>query len=242
MRLRRRGASALFALSLARLNRRRPRQRCLPLDVRSAGEGGARLSRLEPFFLVAGCILAAVTFAAYYSARVITWAVMTDELQTTKLATSIAETGSLVPRIHGSYYGALSQLYPLLIAPFYGLMSSPAAATAAHALNPFLFASAAWPAYLLARSVTASRAAGYAAAVLTAWGSETLSVTADSVDQLDRPQTSVSARLRKVDLPRPLRGLAGESSAFDVDPADLVFARARQTPITRIFHSDVGGI
>jgi hypothetical protein len=94
---------------------------------------------------------------------------MTDELQTTKLATSIVETGSLVPRIHGSYYGALSQLYPLLIAPFYGLMSPPAAATAAHALNPFLFASAAWPAYLLARSVTASRAAAYAAAVLTAF-------------------------------------------------------------------------
>jgi hypothetical protein len=168
LRLRRRGASALFALSLARLNRR-PRQRRLPLDGRSAGKGGARLMRLEPFFLVTGCILAAATFAAYYSARVITWAVMTDELQTTKLATSIAETGFLVPRIHGSYYGALSQLYPLLIAPFYGLMSPPAAATAAHALNPFLFASAAWPAYLLARSVTASRAAGYAAAVLTAF-------------------------------------------------------------------------
>jgi hypothetical protein len=169
LRLRRRGASELFALSLARLNRRRPRQRRPPLDARSAGEGSARLSRLEPFFLVAGCILAAATFAAYYSARVITWAVMTDELQTTKLATSIAETGSLLPRIHGSYYGALSQLYPLLIAPFYGLMSPPAAATAAHALNPFLFASAAWPAYLVARSVTASRAAGYAAAVLTAF-------------------------------------------------------------------------
>ena len=120
-------------------------------------------------FLVAGCILAAATFAEYYSVRVITWAVMTDELQTTKLATSIAETGSLVPRIHGSYYGALSQLYPLLIAPFYGLMRPPAAATAAHALNPFLLASAAWPAYLLARSLTASRAAGYAAAVMTAF-------------------------------------------------------------------------
>jgi hypothetical protein len=167
--LRRPGVSALFALSLARLNRRRPEQRRLPLEARSAGEGGGRLSRLEPLFLVAGCILAAATFAAYYSARVITWAVMTDELQTTKLATSIGETGSLVPRIHGSYYGALSQLYPLLIAPFYGLMSPPAAATAAHALNPFLLASAAWPAYLLARSVTGSLAMGYAAAVLTAF-------------------------------------------------------------------------
>jgi hypothetical protein len=124
---------------------------------------------LERFALVAGCVLVAATFAEYYSARVITWAVMTDELQTTKLATSIAETGSLVPRIHDSYYGALSQLYPLLIAPFYGLMTPPAAATAAHVLNPLLLASAAWPAYLLARSVTASPVAGYAAAMLTAF-------------------------------------------------------------------------
>jgi hypothetical protein len=119
--------------------------------------------------LVAAFVLAAAAFAEYYSARVVTWAVMTDELQTTKLATSIAETGSFIPRIHGSYYGALSQLYPLLIAPFYGVMAAPTAATAAHVLNPILLASAAWPAYLLARSVTASRAAGYAAAVLTAF-------------------------------------------------------------------------
>jgi hypothetical protein len=119
--------------------------------------------------VVGACVGVAGTFAAYYSARVITWAVMTDELQTTKLATSIAETGSPVPQIHGSYYGALSQLYPLLIAPFYGLFTAPAAATAAHVLNPFLLASAAWPAYLLAQSVTRSRAGATVAALLTAF-------------------------------------------------------------------------
>jgi len=119
--------------------------------------------------VVGACVGVAGTFAAYYSARVITWAVMTDELQTTKLATSIAETGSPVPQIHGEYYGALSQLYPLLIAPFYGLFTAPAAATAAHVLNPFLLASAAWPAYLLAHSVTRSRAAAAVAALLTAF-------------------------------------------------------------------------
>jgi len=94
---------------------------------------------------------------------------MTDELQTTKLATSIAETGSPVPHIHGRYYAALSQLYPLLIAPLYGLLTTPAAATGAHVLNGFLLASAAWPAYLLARSVTRSRAAATVAALLTAF-------------------------------------------------------------------------
>jgi hypothetical protein len=94
---------------------------------------------------------------------------MTDELQTTKLATSIAETGSPIPHIHGRYYAALSQLYPLLIAPFYWLLTAPAAATAVHVLNGFLLASAAWPAYLLARSVTGSRAAATVAALLTAF-------------------------------------------------------------------------
>lgn len=119
--------------------------------------------------VVGACVAVAGTFAAYYSARVVTWAVMTDELQTTKLALSIAETGSPVPRIHGAYYAALSQLYPLLIAPFYGLFTAPAAATAAHVLNPFLLASAAWPAYLLAQSITGSRTAGAVAALLTAF-------------------------------------------------------------------------
>jgi Family of unknown function (DUF6444) len=37
------------------------------------------------------------------------------------------------------------------------------------------------------------------------------------------------ARLPGVDQARPLRGPADESSAFDVDPADLVSARARKT-------------
>jgi hypothetical protein len=138
---------------------------------RGASLAGRLLRRLatRDVLIAFGCVFAAGEFAEYYSSRVITWAVMTDELQTTKLATSIAETGSLVPRIHGQYYGALSQLYPLLLAPFYGSLTPPAAATAAHIVNPFLLASAAWPAYLLARSLTESRAAAFVAAVLTAF-------------------------------------------------------------------------
>jgi hypothetical protein len=128
-----------------------------------------RLLTRRGTLVVVGCIAVAGSLAADYSVRVITWAVMTDELQTTKLATSIAETGSPVPYIHGKYYAALSQLYPLLIAPFYWLLTAPAAATAAHVLNGFLLASAAWPAYLLARSVTGSRAAATVGALLTAF-------------------------------------------------------------------------
>jgi hypothetical protein len=93
---------------------------------------------------------------------------MTDELQVAKLAQSIAERLSPVPYVHGAYYGAISQLYPLLLAPFFGLLSAPSAEKAAHALNAVLLPSAAWPAFLLARSVTRSRTAGLAAAALTA--------------------------------------------------------------------------
>jgi hypothetical protein len=106
--------------------------------------------------------------AGYYSLRATSWAVMTDELQVAKLAQSIAERLSPVPYVHGAYYGAISQLYPLLLAPFFGLLSAPSAERAAHALNAVLLPSAAWPAFLLARSVTRSRTAGLAAAALTA--------------------------------------------------------------------------
>jgi len=106
--------------------------------------------------------------AGYYGLRATSWAVMTDELQVAKLAQSIAERLSPVPYVHGAYYGAISQLYPLLLAPFFGLLSAPSAEKAAHALNAVLLPSAAWPAFLLARSVTRSRTAGLAAAALTA--------------------------------------------------------------------------
>jgi hypothetical protein len=94
---------------------------------------------------------------------------MTDELQVARLAESIASRLSPVPAIHGVYYGALSQLYPLLIAPFFAFLTAPDAQTAAHALNAVLLPSAAWPAFLLARSVTGSRPAALAAAALTAF-------------------------------------------------------------------------
>jgi hypothetical protein len=94
---------------------------------------------------------------------------MTDELQTTKLATSIGETLSPVPRIHGAYYGALNQLYPLLLSPLYRWLAAPAAFDGAHVLNAFLLASSAWPAYLLGRAVTGRVGGGYFAAALTAF-------------------------------------------------------------------------
>lgn len=126
-------------------------------------------TRVEPAaaLLVAVCA-AALAASAYYGLRANTWAVMTDELQVARLATSIAETLSPVPTIRGEYYGAHSQLYPLLLAPLYATLGPPAAAAAAHVLNAVLLLSAAVPAFLLARSVAGSNAAGYVAAALTA--------------------------------------------------------------------------
>jgi hypothetical protein len=122
-----------------------------------------------PALRVVGIVVAAGGFAAFYAAQATQWAVMTDELQTAKLATSAARTLSPVPRIHGEYYAALNQLYPLFLSPLYGLLSAPDAFTAAHVLNAFLLASSAWPAYLLGRVVTGREAGGYFAAALTAF-------------------------------------------------------------------------
>lgn len=118
---------------------------------------------------VLGIVLAAGLLAVEYSSQATQWAVMTDELQTSKLATSIGDTLSPVPRIHGAYYGALNQLYPLLLSPLYRWLSAPSAFDGAHVLNAFLLASSAWPAYLVGRAVTGRVAGGYFAAALTAF-------------------------------------------------------------------------
>jgi hypothetical protein len=140
----------------------------------SSGVSARRAHALTPSLpavwpVVASTVLVAAGVAGYYALRATSWAVMTDELQVVRLAESAAERLSPVPYIHGVYYGALSQLYPLLLAPFFAFLGAPSAATAGHALNTLLLPSAAWPAYLLARSVSGSRAAGVAAAVLTAF-------------------------------------------------------------------------
>jgi hypothetical protein len=118
---------------------------------------------------VVSIVLLAAGLSASYAVVATNWVVMTDELQIARLALSIAETGSPVPRIHGEVYGAPNQLYPLLLAPLFGLLDVPAAIASAHVLNALLLASAAWPAYLLARAVTRSAVGGYVAAGLTAF-------------------------------------------------------------------------
>jgi hypothetical protein len=103
---------------------------------------------LSGLWLAVGAVL-----TLSFSGRIRDWSVMTDELLYAKLATSIAETLSPLPSVHGASIAVYNQLYPLLLAPFYGTLSPPDAFRAAHVLNAFVMTSAAFPAYLLARQV-----------------------------------------------------------------------------------------
>jgi hypothetical protein len=78
---------------------------------------------------------------------------MTDELLYSRLAQHIADTGSPLPTLHGVRVGFFGIVYPILLAPFYGLLDPVAAYDAGHALNAVLFASTAIPVFLLARRV-----------------------------------------------------------------------------------------
>jgi hypothetical protein len=108
-----------------------------------------------PFLAVLALWLAAAGVVSALTRRVADWFVMTDELLYERLALSIARTGSPVPRVHTEIVSNVNQLYPLLIAPaFSGTDGIVVGLHDAHVLNAFIMASAAVPAYLLARRVT----------------------------------------------------------------------------------------
>ena len=95
--------------------------------------------------LVLGWILSLAT------TRVKNWFVMTDELYYERLAISVAQTGSLLPRLHGELVSNVNQLYPVVISTVYGDGDVQASFADAHRLNAFVIATAAVPVYLLAR-------------------------------------------------------------------------------------------
>ena len=86
--------------------------------------------------------------------RVTDWYTMTDELVWERLAISVARTGSLAPRVHGTAVGSLDQLYPWLLAPIFRESSVLHALYQAHVLGAWVMSSACIPAFLLARRVT----------------------------------------------------------------------------------------
>jgi hypothetical protein len=119
-----------------------------------------------------GAEIAAVSvWLATYTSQIRDWSVMTDEMAYAKLGLSIATDHPLPAEIHGQGTPVYNLLYPLLLAPFYGSASGPAASHAAHVFNAVVMASAALPVYLIARRVlprTMSLVAGLLA-VLVPW-------------------------------------------------------------------------
>ncbi|HVG66988.1 MAG TPA: glycosyltransferase family 39 protein, partial [Gaiellales bacterium] len=123
------------------------------------------LTAVDP--LLVAIFAAGFAFAAYFTSQVTQWVVMSDELQYSKLALHIGQTLSPIPVIRGEYTGSLSQLYPILTAPFYALWSMPTAFELVHWANAAIMASTCIPAYLLARDVTGNRWAARLVALLT---------------------------------------------------------------------------
>ncbi len=95
--------------------------------------------------LVLGWVLAHAT------TRVKNWFVMTDELYYERLAISVAQTGSLLPRLHGEIVSNVNQLYPVVLSTVYGDGDVQASFSDAHRLNAFVMVTAAVPVFLLAR-------------------------------------------------------------------------------------------
>jgi hypothetical protein len=127
---------------------------------------GRRLALLaKPQFVVGAIVLAVAAVAAYYSHQIVGYE--PDEVGYTRLAIGIAHSLTPVTLAHGGSQ-RLNQLYPLLIAPIWGSFGNVTAFRISHLWNALLLASAAIPAYLLAREVVQRRWAAYAAAALVA--------------------------------------------------------------------------
>ena len=109
---------------------------------------------------LAACLSALTT-------RVDDWYVMTDELLYERLAVSIAQGLSPLPRIHGELVPSFGQLYPLLVSPVFRHGSIPSDLNHAHLLNAWIMSSACIPASYLARRVTERSWAAYVTAVLS---------------------------------------------------------------------------
>src|SRR4051794_1573958 len=111
--------------------------------------------------------LGLATAVAAFTSKVANWFVMTDELLYERLAISIANTNSPLPRVHAEAVANINQLYPMVIAPSFRSLSVEHAFHQVHILNAFVMSSAAIPAYLLARRLTANRILPFFVAVAT---------------------------------------------------------------------------
>lgn len=104
-------------------------------------------SRAVVIWLALGSVL------AEFARRVTDYADF-DAARYERLAISVAETGSLVPRINGVNIHYVSMLYPVLIAPFFVGAELWKDLQNAQVASAYLMASACVPAFLLTRRVT----------------------------------------------------------------------------------------
>ena len=106
------------------------------------------------------------TILSVIAAQIRDWNDMTDELVWERLAISVWQHHSLLPRLHGEVIRNLAQLYPVLISPFFASGGVPGDLRDAHVFNAWVMSSAAIPAFLLALRVTSKRWVAYTTAVL----------------------------------------------------------------------------
>jgi hypothetical protein len=140
-----------------------------PAVAQSPGASTARLvlARARDTVFVAALWIVGATVLAEFTTRALDWFAKDDELRYERLAISIARTHSLVPRIHGVNIESYSQLYPLLISPFFRHGLVPHNVQTVHLANAWIMSFACIPAFFLARRVTGRRWAAYLAAALT---------------------------------------------------------------------------
>ena len=140
-----------------------------PAVAKPAGPGAVWLlvARARDTAFVALLWIVAAAILAELTTRALDWFAKDDELRYERLAISIARTHSLVPRIHGVNIESYSQLYPLLIAPFFRHGLVPHNVETVHLANAWIMSSACIPAFFLARRVTGRRSAAYLTAALT---------------------------------------------------------------------------
>ncbi|HET7129627.1 MAG TPA: glycosyltransferase family 39 protein, partial [Gaiellaceae bacterium] len=131
-----------------------------------ADAGTALLVRAREVVLLAAIWIVTATVLSELTTRALDWFAKDDELRYERLAISIARTHSLVPRIHDVNIESYSQLYPLLIAPFFRHGLVPDNVRTVHLANAWIMSSACIPAFFLARRVTGRAWAGYVSAAL----------------------------------------------------------------------------
>ena len=125
-----------------------------------------KLEAIPPAFPLALIMALAVIPTVGYVTGLASYFVMPDELGYVKQSIEIGER--LFPLTPGdAWFNSWAQLQPLLTAPAYALFDTPTAFDVTHAVNAVMMASAAIPAYLLARPLVPSRLWAYAVAALS---------------------------------------------------------------------------